>query len=300
MPTKIADVDSYVRRTKSGKTVQVHKYFQKREAGDYLKKPGRPPMTATPGQFPQGRMIPGPEAAKHAKRQRAAELKATQNPAQLQVEPHDELAQLEKQIAELTKRRDELRGQVGVGKKDVSEAVKTAEAHGLEVVGHKVKEPPPPKPGEAKKPTAKKAAAPKSSTFTHSTGSKHEVPAGGEVRTHKASPDSHLILDAQGTPVTFIGKNGKATKPPTHAVKAKDTNYKKVDHGSTSTSGQEGGSPSGQGAPGKAAGARVSTTTTSTRPCARARTRPASSTRLSWTPHSRGRRRRSPSSSTAV
>jgi hypothetical protein len=81
----------------------------------------------------------------------------------------------------------------------------------------------------------KPQSAPKSAPQpTPSAGVKHPItgititaPPGGEVRKHK-SANAFITLDAQGNVISFIGSNGKTTKPPAHAIKAKDTNYTKV------------------------------------------------------------------------
>ena len=64
----------------------------------------------------------------------------------------------------------------------------------------------------------------------HPSGVEVKIPAGGELRQHKVSKDSFLILDSEGVPVTFVNRNGRIQKPPVHAVKGKDTNYAKMEH----------------------------------------------------------------------
>lgn len=82
---------------------------------------------------------------------------------------------------------------------------------------------------KAQKPVALDKPEPKATEgIKHPTsGVTITAPAGGEVRKHKTA-NAYITLDAQGNVTSFIGSNGKATKPPAHAVKAKDTNYAKV------------------------------------------------------------------------
>lgn len=57
----IAQVDTYQRRTKNGQvvTVKSHDRANADAAIQARSQPGRPPLAAQPGQFPQGRSIPG-------------------------------------------------------------------------------------------------------------------------------------------------------------------------------------------------------------------------------------------------
>lgn len=71
MADKVVGVQSYNRRSKTGKVVRVESYHQKRDqAAELLKAPGRPQMAATPGQYGAGRSVPNqgvPQAKAAAK-----------------------------------------------------------------------------------------------------------------------------------------------------------------------------------------------------------------------------------------
>lgn len=55
------NVSSYQKEMKSGELVQVRDYQRQNEdsAGAITQVPGRPPLAAKVGQFPNGRVIPG-------------------------------------------------------------------------------------------------------------------------------------------------------------------------------------------------------------------------------------------------